>query len=900
MIVALVLAAIVLVLLLWLAFGRGPRRRRAFARAGRLLEAGNWAEALTITEGLRASGGLSAQWQARLRNLAGECHQRAAEEALKDKRYEDALQHLLTAAPLLKQDEAEQRSRVVEAMLAEARRLFAAGTRPADTQAVLDLLGRTFGVSGPAPPDGTSCPEASFWQALCLLRQDQAEQARSALTAAHEGVGRQMLDPALYLGILLHREGKPSDALRFLAEANRVDASCPFVTWQMGISLIAAGGDSGLALRALQRALGPRGLPLWLPQPERVWVEAFPEARSWVRRLAMKHRFVCPLLGSDLGAIIRQGQLALAQAHYRMERFQEAADLYGKLLQESPPTVALLRGYGLSLARQGLYDQAYKHLRLALEQDPKDAFTAGYLALCGALGRPVQADDKPKNIAWALRLLARYPVMNNAEWAGLISAVHAEARALNMPLAPDDQVLLCDALASVQATDARAAAGYAHLAETFPEGVLPIYAWLFTRAASEHGVSSPKDLDLFALTFRDAGPARAFFERQGWNFEAVEYAYLARCAERAPGRFPAALGPDYPARGEAFLLARSRAEEEAGRKDAARACMEVLLRLAPGSRAGHDRLACLHYRGGDMERAVGLLGGWHRLDPQDHWPLVRQAIIEQERGNGQHRAEAIEHALGLTQGRQRAAIAFLGAKLALRAALAQGPKAGPGPLADCGRLLQQCLQDDPSHVEALWSLAAVRSALGDGEALAAQAPLMDRPDVSDARFHYMGAVCHLAARDYRRVLQLGQRAAKDDSLAVESQYVMAWAHLHLDDAGAAKQALLQVAAADRSPSAVYARALLGQLSFGRGAYDDAVKWWNAIDAQKRAEWHFDEALRQTVLLSGLLAFEGKRYEQAAERFREAGKLGLRDRRLHGLMTLALVKAGQRLLYEHVK
>ena len=43
-------------------------------------------------------------------------------------------------------------------------------------------------------------------------------------------------------------------------------------------------------------------------------MEAFPEARSYVRRLAMKHRYVCPLLGGDLAAILRQGQLALAQA----------------------------------------------------------------------------------------------------------------------------------------------------------------------------------------------------------------------------------------------------------------------------------------------------------------------------------------------------------------------------------------------------------------------------------------------------------------------------------------------------------------------------------------------------------------------------------------------------------
>jgi hypothetical protein len=70
-----------------------------------------------------------------------------------------------------------------------------------------------------------------------------------------------------------------------------------------------------------------------------------------------------------------------------------------------------------------------------------------------------------------------------------------------------------------------------------------------------------------------------------------------------------------------------------------------------------------------MERAVELLDGWRRLAPQDHWPLVRQAIIEQERGNAERRAEAIDRALGLTSGQQRAGVAFLGARLALRASL---------------------------------------------------------------------------------------------------------------------------------------------------------------------------------------------------------------------------------------
>ena len=88
-------------------------------------------------------------------------------------------------------------------------------------------------------------------------------------------------------------------------------------------------------MRALQRAVGPRGLVLWQQNPQRAWVEAFPEGRSYVRRLATKYPYVCPLLGSDLVHIIRQGNLALAQAFYRGGNFQEAADLYTKLMQDS-------------------------------------------------------------------------------------------------------------------------------------------------------------------------------------------------------------------------------------------------------------------------------------------------------------------------------------------------------------------------------------------------------------------------------------------------------------------------------------------------------------------------------------------------------------------------------------
>jgi tetratricopeptide (TPR) repeat protein len=907
-----IIAVVVLIglgLILWQAFAPGPRRRRAFGRAQKLLDAGSWKEALALVEAQQPAR-LPEPWKGRLRGAAGECHQQAGEATLKEKRYEEALEHFLTAAPLLGQDEDDQRTRVLEHALTEVRRLFATGTRPADIEAVLALVQRTFALSG-----GVPSPEALFWQGLCHVRQGDVEPAIATLTAAHDLVGKQVLDPAFYLGVLHHQLDRPQEALRFLAEANRVDGSCPFVTWQMGISLVAAGGDSGLALRALQRALGPRGLPLWLAHPERAWVEGLPENRSYARRLALKHHFVCPLLGDDLAAIVRQGQLALAQAQYRQERFAESAELFGKLLQESAPTVPQLRGYGLALARLKQYDQAYKHLRAALEQeDPKDPFTAGYLALCGALGRPTQSGDKPKNVAWAIRLMARYPLTGNGEWAGLLSAVFAEARELGMSLGADEQLLLCDTQASVQATDAPAAAGYANLAATHPDAVRPMYAWLYARAASAGGFTAPGDLALFALAFRDPAGARDYFAQQEWDFDEAEYTYLARSSAQAPGRFPEALGADYPTRGEAFLLDWSRKHEEAGRKDAACEAVEVLLRLAPASLSGHDRLACLHYRRGEAEQAVALLKGWQRLAPADPWPLIRQAVIEQERGNAERRAEAIDRALGLTRGPQRAAVAFLGARLALREAArtwqpdpktlaGHRPEPGvngeahPPGLAYSVALLHECLREDPEHVQALWCLAAVRAVQGDRKALAEQAPRMNQPSVTDGRFHLLGAVCHLAAGDYRRVLELGDRAtAADEALAVESQYVMGWAHLHLRDGEAARRAFQKVAAAERSPSVPYARALLGHLHYARGACDDAVHWWGSVDVARRAEWRLDEPLRQAVLLAGLLALENEKFEQAAERFREAGKLGLRDRRLARLLTLSLVKAGQRLLF----
>src|SRR5262249_27963573 len=158
-----------------------------------------------------------------------------------------------------------------------------------------------------------------------------------------------------------------------------------------------------------QRALGSRGLPQWEANPRQAWIEAFPEGRSYVRKLATSHPYVCPLWGGDLGQLLREGRLALGQALYKLGSFQEAADLYGTAIKEGSPSLPILRGLGLSLARLGRYDEAFKHLRIAHEmEDSKDRVTAGYLALCGARGTPTREDDKARNVAWAISVVTQF------------------------------------------------------------------------------------------------------------------------------------------------------------------------------------------------------------------------------------------------------------------------------------------------------------------------------------------------------------------------------------------------------------------------------------------------------------------------------------------------------------
>jgi hypothetical protein len=51
-----------------------------------------------------------------------------------------------------------------------------------------------------------------------------------------------------------------------------------------------------------------------------------------------------------------------------------------------------------------------------------------------------------------------------------------------------------------------------------------------------------------------------------------------------------------------------------------------------------------------------------------------------------------------------------------------------------------------------------------------------------------------------------------------------------------------------------------------------------------------------MFISALESLQDAEYEQAAEKFRQAGKLGCRDRRIGPLLLLALFKAGQKAVY----
>lgn len=905
---------------LWQLWGAGPRRRRGMRSARKLLQAGNWNGALTQLKLIRNIGLPSSAWQKTFAEFEGQCLKAAYAAALKDKKFEDALKFGTNAAKLLDEPEYEVRTSVQSAMVGEIRSLFA---KHGQTDAVMDLIIKALMVQSP-------CREASFWQAMCEIRLGALEPALTHLQVARTGRARDLnlddgfsdpaapdappappspfLDPPLYLGALLLRMERAKEALRFLTEANRMEPNCPFVRLQLGAAIVAAGGDTNMAVRALQFALGPKGLGQWVENPHRAWVEGFPENRSYVRKLAEESTFTCPLFGEDMKYLLRQGNLALAQGQFKLGNFADAAVLFDRVLKEGAPSLPVLRGLGLSLAKLGRFDDAFIHLRTAHEMEPeKDRLTAGYLALCGAAGKPARPEDKLQNIAWALRLVAQFNVPGDLEWVAILNRIFAEARAHAIPVSGDDQLYLCEHLVSIKAHDAVSAQAFHHLMATEPRLVVPEYAWLYCQADAEHDVGGDQALAMYIRTFRDPEAAGVFYAAQGWNFEEVELMFLARSAERVPGHFPGVLGPEYPRRGEQLLLAKADQLEKAGDREAALGTIEVLVKLSPGNTSAMDRAAGLHFRSGRLAPALELLGQWHQTEPNKPTPLVRQAILQHHQGDDAGCFEKLRQAMGLTTGKRRGNIAFLGARVALQSHLTPRPggNADPGVLPMAVDFLRDALANEPNHEHALWCLAAVNWLQGDTAALANQASQMDNAAVADGRYHYFaGLCCHLAgnfdaavAACQRLAQQVGSNGAKSQrELGLEAGYIAGLANLGKNDLNAAIDAFKQATSHPGSPTLSLAQGQLASALFRAQRHDEAIAVWQALDANKRQAWNLSEPLAQTTFISALESLLRARYEQASEQFRQAGRLGYRDRRLGPLLLLALFKAGQQAIY----
>jgi tetratricopeptide (TPR) repeat protein len=184
---------------------------------------------------------------------------------------------------------------------------------------------------------------------------------------------------------------------------------------------------------------------------------------------------------------------------------------------------------------------------------------------------------------------------------------------------------------------------------------------------------------------------------------------------------------------------------------------------------------------------------------------------------------------------------------------------------------------------------------------------MNLPEVADPRFHYLAALCQLIGNDPATVVQSCQRAAAVHparngeangqlDLGVESRYLAALAQVQLNDRAAAIESLIPIARTPGSPTLAHAQAQLGAAQFAESRHDDAIRSWQALDAKQRQAWGLADPLAQTMYVAALDDLIAGQYEQSADKFRQAGRLGCRDRRLGPLLLLALFKAGQHALY----
>lgn len=621
--------------------------------------------------------------------------------------------------------------------------------------------------------------------------------------------------------------------------------------------------------------------------------------------------------------MMREARFALAEAHYRLHNYEEAAELYQLVFRDSPPTLPLLRGLGMTLAKLGRFDEAFRHLRLAFEQEqPKNSQTAAYLALCGALGTPKTEEDKIDNLRWAFSLMGQYCRGGDADIADVFHRLVTEARQHGYRVEPAPLLVACQAMASAELADENAAFAYASLAEQSPDSVDDRMAWLFCHAQKsgfEDAISTRTTLRLFARTCRNGSAAQKFFEQRQWNFADVRYACLKTLAslpeserlELASELDGSALQEDR----ESLLIRRCAEKEKQGDLVEAVDALNVLLALAPDHLEAWKNAARLNYKLERFEKAAHCFASWHARCPDDVVPFVRLAVVQQVGRCGDF-IETLNQSLARASSGQRAAIAYVGSRLALNEFFRQDASRDQHAR---NRLwfqalswLRTCLAADPKHHDALLLLAAMLAHSGDRSRLAALAPSLAAVSEKDPLLALFLAVARLAAGDTEAATRsalacLGEerRASLADgerqelcneklSWPAEVSFLVGLAQWSNPNAAIPP---LRQAAEEDSVSSQRARALLGWLYLQQGDFQSAAREWRTVDTSKRKAWHLDHALPDVVLINGLLALQNERYEEAVDFFREAVKLHCSDHSLPDLLNLARIRAAQALLFE---
>ena len=505
-----------------------------------------------------------------------------------------------------------------------------------------------------------------FWRGLYQLRKGEFIVARAEFIASHTASHALQVDPVLYWGGLNLRDGQPRDALRVLADANKLRPQCPLVSWQLGTALMATGGDAMLAIRAGAGHGGGR-LPELCRRAARLRIETLP-ADSWVRNVVrragtQRSRYQCPLGFDNPKALLAAARLTLADALVVCQRPNEAVMIFHDLLR-TDDSLPVRRGLGFALSRHGKIRQKRCRIcrkRTALENPPQTR-TLGTLAQCLANAK----GDRVGNVQQALALIASQPVRSDAIWARHAGAVFAIAHGLGLPVKPAQIAELADVLISSNAADRTAATVYDLLALCDPAAVPREAAWLYTRAAEATASACRTTMTSSIATFSERAAMERFFEANDWDFAAVERLYLTRWAERHPGSYPTGPGPGYAAQAGNAPLGRLAALGEPGANPARRIGRALGPVAGAAKRGGSRSTGRIRISAGPARCRDRLAEKWEKLYPTDPTPIARRALIEQTRSGPRKALLLIRQALDFARGHRAGPIALAAGRIATR------------------------------------------------------------------------------------------------------------------------------------------------------------------------------------------------------------------------------------------